>query len=299
MGSQPAQQRRQGGPVVAFVFVAAAVGGGLSRRAGRVRRFLVGRGEPGVQVKRCKACVHCARNVRFAVIADHQAAGRVELLFVQQRRKKFPVRLAAVVVRGKVDAVELLPQPQIPQLVGREDPLRVTQQPETKALCPQRSQRFQNMRVEPQMFHGRNAEQLRRILPQSLGADALFPEQRIHHLLERDIREALVALPGLRLAGGHFPFKGPLQLCARVAGTVKAKVEGRLFPDLRTFLRVDVHQRAVQVKDQVGIGHRTAHHLPRCQMSRSYSAMVRSEENMPALAMFTRHLRRQPIGSQA
>ena len=45
------------------------------------------------------------------------------------------------------------------------------------------------------MFHGRNAEQLRRILPQSLGADALFPEQCIHHLLERDIREALVALP--------------------------------------------------------------------------------------------------------
>ena len=40
-------------------------------------------------------------------------------------------------------------------------------------------------------------------------------------------------------------------------------------------------------------------HLPRCQMSRSYSAMVRSEENIPALAMFTRHLRRQPMGSQA
>ena len=38
---------------------------------------------------------------------------------------------------------------------------------------------------------------------------------------------------------------------------------------------------------------------PRCQMSRLYSAMVRSEENMPALAMFTRHLRRQPMGSQA
>ncbi len=29
--------------------------------------------------------------------------------------------------------------------------------------------------------------------------------------------------------------------------------------------------------------------MPRCQMSRLYSAMVRSEENMPALAMFTRH----------
>ena len=40
-------------------------------------------------------------------------------------------------------------------------------------------------------------------------------------------------------------------------------------------------------------------HFPRCQMSRSYSAMVRSEENIPALAMFTRHLRRQPRGSQA
>ena len=40
-------------------------------------------------------------------------------------------------------------------------------------------------------------------------------------------------------------------------------------------------------------------YLPRCQMSRSYSAMVRSEENIPALAMFTRHLRRQPMGSQA
>ena len=40
-------------------------------------------------------------------------------------------------------------------------------------------------------------------------------------------------------------------------------------------------------------------YLPRCQISRSYSAMVRSEENMPALAMFTRHLRRQPVGSQA
>ena len=38
---------------------------------------------------------------------------------------------------------------------------------------------------------------------------------------------------------------------------------------------------------------------PRCQMSRSYSAIVRSEENMPALAIFTRHLRRQPFGSQA
>ena len=38
---------------------------------------------------------------------------------------------------------------------------------------------------------------------------------------------------------------------------------------------------------------------PRCQISRSYSAMVRSEENIPALAMFTRHLRRQPLGSQA
>ena len=40
-------------------------------------------------------------------------------------------------------------------------------------------------------------------------------------------------------------------------------------------------------------------YFPRCQMSRSYSAMVRSEENMPALAMFTKHLRRQPFGSQA
>ena len=40
-------------------------------------------------------------------------------------------------------------------------------------------------------------------------------------------------------------------------------------------------------------------YLPRCQMSRLYSAMVRSEENIPALAMFTRHLRRQPRGSQA
>ena len=40
-------------------------------------------------------------------------------------------------------------------------------------------------------------------------------------------------------------------------------------------------------------------YFPRCQMSRSYSAMVRSEENIPALAMFTRHLRRQPFGSQA
>ena len=40
-------------------------------------------------------------------------------------------------------------------------------------------------------------------------------------------------------------------------------------------------------------------YFPRCQMSRSYSAMVRSEENIPALAMFTRHLRRQPMGSQA
>ena len=27
--------------------------------------------------------------------------------------------------------------------------------------------------------------------------------------------------------------------------------------------------------------------------------LVRSEENRPALAMFTRHLRRQPMGSQA
>ncbi len=41
------------------------------------------------------------------------------------------------------------------------------------------------------------------------------------------------------------------------------------------------------------------YYFPRCQMSRSYSAMVRSEENIPALAMFTRHLRRQPMGSQA
>lgn len=40
-------------------------------------------------------------------------------------------------------------------------------------------------------------------------------------------------------------------------------------------------------------------YLPRCQMSRLYSAMVRSEENMPALAMFTRHFLRQPMGSQA
>ena len=40
-------------------------------------------------------------------------------------------------------------------------------------------------------------------------------------------------------------------------------------------------------------------YLPRCQMSRSYSAMVRSEENIPALAMFTRHFLRQPMGLQA
>ena len=38
---------------------------------------------------------------------------------------------------------------------------------------------------------------------------------------------------------------------------------------------------------------------PRCQMSRSYSAMVRSLEKKPALAMFTRHFLRQPSGSQA
>ena len=40
-------------------------------------------------------------------------------------------------------------------------------------------------------------------------------------------------------------------------------------------------------------------YLPRCQMSASYSAMVRSLLNMPALAMLIRHLRRQPSGSQA
>ena len=38
-------------------------------------------------------------------------------------------------------------------------------------------------------------------------------------------------------------------------------------------------------------------YLPRCQMSASYSAMVRSLLNMPALAMLIRHLRRQPSGS--
>ena len=40
-------------------------------------------------------------------------------------------------------------------------------------------------------------------------------------------------------------------------------------------------------------------YFSRCQISRLYSAMVRSLENMPAFAMLIRHLRRHPIGSQA
>lgn len=40
-------------------------------------------------------------------------------------------------------------------------------------------------------------------------------------------------------------------------------------------------------------------YFSRCQISRLYSAMVRSLENIPAFAMLIRHLRRHPIGSQA
>ena len=38
-------------------------------------------------------------------------------------------------------------------------------------------------------------------------------------------------------------------------------------------------------------------YFPRCQMSRSYSAMVRSEENLAAEATFIRHLRPKAMRS--
>ena len=81
---------------------------------------------------------------------------------------------------------------------------------------------------------------------------------------------------------------------------VRRKVAEHRKPQLKINKQKETPRRSRQgAPNKEKLGGNWLSYLPRCQMSASYSAMVRSLLNMPALAMLIRHLRRQPSGSQA
>ena len=88
-----------------------------------------------------------------------------------------------------------------------------------------------------------------------IGFDPLGPQQLGHHLLERNIREAFIALACRHLPCLHGIQKCGFQFFSRIFRAVKAEENGAFFPNLGTFLCVDIHQRAVKVKNQIPIFH--------------------------------------------
>ena len=86
----------------------------------------------------------CPGDVRFQIIADHQAVLSPEVLLVHQCLIKAHIGLPAAVVRGDVDAVQLIPQAQEPQLIGGEGPLGIAQQPQPVAPLPKQLQGIQD-----------------------------------------------------------------------------------------------------------------------------------------------------------
>ena len=113
------------------------------------------------------------------------------------------------------------------------------------------------MGIEPDILQGADAEQLRRVDTQRIRVfcDALRLKELRHDLLKGNVRETLIALTGLGLPGPEGLGEGIVELGAGIVRTVKAKIGGGLFPHQVAFLRVDVHQGSVQVKNQVGILH--------------------------------------------
>ena len=127
--------------------MAAALRGFAGEQPG-VGRGLIRRRHAGVHVQRGKPQGGGARDVRLTVVADHQALAGVQLPAFQQSPEEPAVGLPAAVVGGQENAVQLLPQAQMPQLVGGEHLLGVAQQPQPVPLLPQQRQRLQNVGIE-------------------------------------------------------------------------------------------------------------------------------------------------------
>ena len=245
--SQLADQGGEGGPIVTFEFEVAGARRRSAGEQGRVGIFLVGRGQLRVHIEGIQPCGFCAGNICFPVVSDHEAIGDLQFLLLQQRSEEADVRLAAAVVRGDVDAVELLTQAKVAQFIGGEGPLGIAQQPQPIALLAQHIQRLQNMRIEFDILDGADAEQLGGIHAEGIGIlrHTLGHEQLRHNLLEGDVGEAFVALPRLCLPGGHGGCEGRFQFGRCVARAVKAEIKGGFFPNKVVFLGVDVDQCAV------------------------------------------------------
>ena len=105
-------------------------GGTPIRMQRRGSRMLISRRQVGVHVQRCHPDGFCTGDIRLTVVADHQTAGGIKLLLLHQRAVEPDVRLAALMIGGKVHPVQLRSQPQVCKLIGRKDPLGIAQQPE-------------------------------------------------------------------------------------------------------------------------------------------------------------------------
>ena len=72
-------------------------------------------------------------------------------------------------------------------------------------------------------------------------------------LVEGNIRKALIALTGFCLAAMNLGFEGLFQRRCGKMGAVVAKVKGGFLPDFVGFLCVDIHQSAVEIKNEIGV----------------------------------------------
>ena len=243
-------------PVIALVFIVMSLG--FTRQFFGIGLALIRGRQGGVHIEGVQPCIFCTADVGVQIVADHQASALVQSLLFQEGVEEPDIRLPAPMIRGNVDLVKLLPQTKMPQLILCEDPLGVAQQPQSAAFLPKFLQSLQHMGIELHILKRQHPEQLGGADAQRIGrvCDSFVPEQLGEHLLKGDIREAFVALTGMGFLGGHLFLESGFQGFAGIPGTVETEIDGSLFPNSLIFFCVDIHEGAVQIKNQVGVCHR-------------------------------------------
>ena len=111
------------------------------------------------------------------------------------------------------------------------------------------------MRVQSDILGTANAKKLSSMDAKTVGIfrNTSLSEKVGHHFMEGNIRKAFIALSDAGLPDGDLLFKGCFQFSSGIMGTVVTEEQGSLVPNLLGLLRVDVHQCAVQVKNQIRI----------------------------------------------